>query len=415
MAQHFPATDQNFVNLGDAKQFDPVNGLNLTVCAWVNGDALSGTQVVVARDGGAGGWWLGASGTAIHFSGWNFDLNFTTPALSNGKWFFIACAISPTKGHAVRIDTGGNISTQDISNTTSIAALVNSTATIGGTSGGSFRFQGSIKNVAVWNRQTLTDTQLRAFAFQARTSHSVPRPSFYMELGEKPPFAEQIQVLGLPIALKNANTAALATTSYGVADPTIPFIPARPRLALPDIERLLGSGTTITDISDSDSATLSSAVLTAGIVKTDTDTFSTAEGTTLAATVTSTDSGSASAAAPSISLTSSDTLAETDSGALTDAVPPPAPQADTFTASSTGSIAATLSSSDSGAFAESASAVVASALAISDSDIVGFAELGSNASGGIASAFNGVVLAFDDTALAASPTWTRLDDPNGVA
>ena len=190
-------------------------------------------------------------------------------------------------------------------------------------------------------------------------------------------------------------------------------IGARPNIILPLI---VGTGSAPTNKSDSDTATFTETSALAGIAKSDTDAANLADhAAALVASPAASDTASTADAVGSAALSSTDSATLADSGSVSDAVPPPAPGAETYTLSSAVSIAATITSSDSAGLSEAATSVVASALAVSDSDSASVAELGSNASGGIGPAFNGVCIAFDDDTLAVNPTWTRLDDPAGVA
>lgn len=189
---------------------------------------------------------------------------------------------------------------------------------------------------------------------------------------------------------------------------------SRPNIILPAIVSA-GGGSTVNK-SDSDTGTVTETSATVAVAKTDSDTPSLADfPASLVASTTASDAASETEAAPAGAISSTDSGTLTDSGTVSDAIPPPAPAADTFTLSSTGSIATAVSSSDSGTLTATAAAVVPSVIAQSDTDTATLTELGSNESGGIGSAFNGVCIAFDDTALTVSPTWTRLDDPAGIA
>lgn len=149
-----------------------------------------------------------------------------------------------------------------------------------------------------------------------------------------------------------------------------------------------------TAITDSDGLELAELILSPGLSPTASDTASLSE--TIAK-----------------GFTDSDSLSFADAGSLTDASPQPAPGAETFTLSSTGTIAVAVAMGDSASLVETASPVHSN-LAASDSDSASLSEIGSNASGGVAFAFHGVVIAFGNNALDADPTWTRLDDPVGV-
>lgn len=180
----------------------------------------------------------------------------------------------------------------------------------------------------------------------------------------------------------------------------------------------LDSFTSGTPKSDSDTGSLSAesgAVLVANLVS-DSDAASIADLlSSLSAAVAASETESIAEQTPSIAVSDSDAISETGTGNVTDAIPPPAPDFDTVVLSSTASIAATLSSADTASLSETGSAVIATALALADSDSFALSEAASNASGGIGNSFIGVVLAFDNAALDASPTWTRIDDPNGTS
>lgn len=279
--------------------------------------------------------------------------------------------------------------------------------------GASQFFHGSIAHVAKWSRKLSAG---EAAALGAGTLPSHFGPDHYWPLfGVDSPEPD--------IGTATHTSGTLTGTSAAATNP-----PTSPYLIRGDWLTRKISAPSVSK-SDSDTGSLSSSVLTAGPVSaiSDSDTAAFTDPTkrndvdhtkashSIAVSASASDSASAAAVVSSISLSSADTLTESDAGGLTDAIPPPAPQAETFTLTSTQTLAVAVSGADAASLDSTAGAVIPSALAISDTDIAALADLGSNASGGVASAFIGVTLAFDDTALSAAPTWTRLDDPAGIA
>lgn len=155
---------------------------------------------------------------------------------------------------------------------------------------------------------------------------------------------------------------------------------------------------------------------TTGIVKTDSDTPSLADlVAALTSAVSSTDTGSETEAVASNNPSSTDSasLAETASAI---AGGPNAFESDQGTvASAVSALNVALSSSDTSLFSESPPAVsTPDHRAISSSDTATMTEAQTNSSGGLGNSFFGVVIAFGNDALDATPSWTRLDDPNGT-
>jgi len=177
------------------------------------------------------------------------------------------------------------------------------------------------------------------------------------------------------------------------------------------------STTSVVNVSDSDSGVVTSAVLTAGPVtdKSDTDAATTVDAVgSVPAAPAGADSVAMSEGTPSVALSSTDSGTLSDSGAITDAVPPPAPDAETFHVSSTASIAVAISASDSGTVTDAASAATPSVRALADGDTAHVTETASNSSGGHNRTVFGVSLAFGADASSTSIDWTRIDDPQGA-
>lgn len=148
-----------------------------------------------------------------------------------------------------------------------------------------------------------------------------------------------------------------------------------------------------------------------GTAKSDSDSFTAVDAGSIIANITATDTITFAEGTPSIGLATSDTITARDSGALTDATPPPAPQADTFTATETASLAVTVSDSDTFVLAETGAVATPSLVSISDSDTFHFTESGTNKTGGIGRAIYGVTVAFAAGPRDSNPVWTRIDDP----
>lgn len=194
-------------------------------------------------------------------------------------------------------------------------------------------------------------------------------------------------------------------------------------------EAYAGTTGTTSDITDTDTGTAIEAVLTAGVVvaKTDTDAASfndpskrndvdhSKPSRSIATAIADTDTVAAADAVSNKSISDTDSAVVTDAGAISAATPPPAPDAETFIVSAAETLAVAITGSDTATVTDDESALVDTNVALNDSDTGTLAELASNSGGGIASSFYGVVLALDDTALAAEPVWTRIDDPVGVA
>jgi len=174
---------------------------------------------------------------------------------------------------------------------------------------------------------------------------------------------------------------------------------------------------TTSNVSDSDTATVTATVVTAGPVtdKSDTDAVTTVDAlTALTFTVSGTNTVTVTEGTPSVALASSDSVTATQTGAVTDAVPPPAPDAETFAFTSTASIAVTVADTDSASVTDTASAATPTARAVADSDTAHVTETASNSSGGHNRTVFGVSLAFGADASSTSIDWTRLDDPAGT-
>jgi hypothetical protein len=132
--------------------------------------------------------------------------------------------------------------------------------------------------------------------------------------------------------------------------------------------------------------------------------------------ISSADAFSSTANTPSIGVAASDAATEAES-ATANAQGPTSADVQFLTATDlVSALTATISSSDSFECDESPEEVVVSTnLALNDSDTGTLTEAGSNASGGVSSSFEGVVIAFGNNSFDTAPTWTRLDDPAGVS
>lgn len=423
MPLKFNGTD-NYLALGPAQNFDVHAAARaMTVAAWVKPTNQNAFEVICSNGrAGNSGWYFflqtnGDNSTSLNWGNLGASADFTVLSTfrPNGStsWYFVAAAISPTNLHGFSIDPGGTQQTHDTANSTAVSAGsgIGTFFGMAQNGGGSpvLLLGSPLHNLAVWNYITLTDTQLAGFAMGQRTG--IPKPSFYTEFPARLDASLRDQI-GQP-PTKFVPNGTLAGYTGVAAGPVLQ--PEKPRYVVPVLRRLVSPPPVATNISDTDTGTFTESSASAGVAKADTDAFtSTSNVGSLAAAASASDTGTVTATLEK-DFADTDTATGTDSGTVSDAVPPPAPGAETFTLSSTSSIATALSASDTGTLAETGSAIVSSALAVSDTDSAAVTELGTNASGGIGDAFRGVSIAFGDDALATNPTWTRLDDPVGIA
>ena len=130
--------------------------------------------------------------------------------------------------------------------------------------------------------------------------------------------------------------------------------------------------------------------------------------------ITSSDALSAAAGVPSISVSSTDIVSATSAGSAAAVGPAPSDTNASSVADTVSSLNVTVSDSDAVSLDETPT-VVASNVAINDTDSATLTEAGTNSSGGGSVSYEGIVIAFGNNALDASPTWTRIDDPAGVS
>lgn len=150
--------------------------LPMTVGGWVNLTGYeSGNEEILLVSGrsGSGGWKFHASCGAVCTCGGN-DMHFTKIAVADvcsttvvplNAWNFVAAVVSSTTVHFVLISAAGVVTTQNISNSNTIATPTSPVTQVAGSTTNSM-IKGNAANIAIWTGVGLSDAELKAYAFQ---------------------------------------------------------------------------------------------------------------------------------------------------------------------------------------------------------------------------------------------------------
>lgn len=405
MARSFNGTSDN-IRVDGAVVIGGSSFSTFSLAFWVNA-ATPASQRGIYSEGNSGSagsnfWWVFANTNGkIHWtinntSGTNVLTQDSNTSVFDSTWHHCGFTMDASGNWVMYIGgasdkSGAAVNGACTPNRAAIGELVRS-----GT--GNF-FSGSIAHLATWTR-TLTAGEMASLAAGLPPTH-IGALHYWPLWGKDSPEPD--------LGTGTHTTGTVTGTTVPTTNP-----PVGPYLIRPVWSTHKQTAVT-TNKSDSDTGTLSSSVITAGPAtdKSDTDTLFTGDFNSLAPAVSSSDAFTAAAAVSGVALSSTDSGALTSSTAIAQQGTTPS-DVEAFTFSETVSVAATLSSTDELFHAEDQGAI-RNPNVIQDSDFLTMSEAGTNASGGIGQAIRGVVLAFDDDALTAVPTWTRLDDPKGTS